>query len=179
MNKLKHYINIILSIITLIMVALIALLVWGLILFAIADWTILNLADSLSVYKLLGGFWLLLVVFSHFFCRVIMYDEKICNFVKEWIKNHPTKWMVIFTLSYINTYWLNWYFIKNRYSKDFVLYNHGGADFLLVMLPILNWIVYYKAIRYGKQYWGLKEDKKILLKLFFKGQLTTYLIKNY
>ncbi len=47
------------------------------------------------------------------------------------------------------------------------------------MFPILNLIVYYKMIKDCRSDKGLKEKNSALLKLFVKGQLVTYLIRNY
>lgn len=179
MDKLRHYFNIILAIITFIMIVLIAMLNWGIVFFAIADWTTLHNLNSLNVYEILASFWLLLAIPSHVFCQIIMYDDKIYTLVVKWINDNSTKWLVIFTLSYINTYLLDWYFIKNKYTHDFTTYNKSQTESFWIIFPVLNLIVYYKLIKFCRKYRGMEESNNLILKLFFKGQLITYIIKKY
>ena len=167
-DKLKHYLCLVLAIVTCLMVALIAILSWGIVLF-----------HSIEVYKISAAFWALLALPSHVFCQIIMYDDKIYAYVMSWIKNHSTKWQVVLSLGYINTYMLDLYFIKNKYTRDFVTYNTDSTESFWIMFPILNLIVYYKMIKDCRSYKGLKEKNSALLKLFVKGQLVTYLIRNY
>lgn len=179
MHKLKHILNSILAIITFIMVVLIAILSWGVILFAIYDIIAPHTLNSILIYKLSAALWILLALPSHIFCQIIMYDEKIYDYVMSWIKNNSTKLPVILTLGYINSYFLDLYFIKNRYTHDFVTYNTSATETAEIILPIVNWIVYYKTIRYCRKYAGLQEDNRTLLKFFLKGQLMTHIIRNY
>lgn len=74
---------------------------------------------------------------------------------------------------------LDLYFIKNKYTRDFVTYNTDSTESFWIMFPILNLIVYYKMIKDCRSDKGLKEKNSALLKLFVKGQLVTYLIRNY
>ena len=178
-EQLKHKFNLILAVITCIMVLLIALLSWSLILFAIYDVSVPHTLDSMTIYKLLGAFWIIFALFSHVFCQVIMYDDKIFTFIISRIKNHSTNWLVILTLGYINTYMLDLYLIKNKYTHDFVMYNNGVTETMWIILPILNLIAYYKMIWWCRKYRDLKEGNLTLLKLYSKGQLMTYLIRNY
>ena len=69
--------------------------------------------------------------------------------------------------------------IKNKYTRDFVTYNTDSTESFWIMFPILNLIVYYKMIKDCRSDKGLKEKNSALLKLFVKGQLVTYLIRNY
>lgn len=178
-DKLKHYLCLVLAIVTCLMVALIAILSWGIVLFAIYDINTSHTFHSIEVYKISAVFWALLALPSHVFCQIIMYDDKIYAYVMSWIKNHSTKWQVVLSLGYINTYMLDLYFIKNKYTRDFVTYNTDSTESFWIMFPILNLIVYYKMIKDCRSYKGLKEKNSALLKLFVKGQLVTYLIRNY
>ena len=178
-DKLKHYLCLVLAIVTCLMVALIAILSWGIVLFAIYDINTSHTFHSIEVYKISAAFWALLALPSHVFCQIIMYDDKIYAYVMSWIKNHSTKWQVVLSLGYINTYMLDLYFIKNKYTRDFVTYNTDSTESFWIMFPILNLIVYYNMIKDCRSDKGLKEKNSALLKLFVKGQLVTYLIRNY
>lgn len=94
-DKLKHYLCLVLAIVTCLMVALIAILSWGIVLFAIYDINTSHTFHSIEVYKISAAFWALLALPSHVFCQIIMYDDKIYAYVMSWIKNHSTKWQVV------------------------------------------------------------------------------------
>ena len=87
-DKLKHYLCLVLAIVTCLMVALIAILSWGIVLFAIYDINTSHTFHSIEVYKISAAFWALLALPSHVFCQIIMYDDKIYAYVMSWIKNH-------------------------------------------------------------------------------------------
>lgn len=179
MNNIKHCFNVIIGIATIIMVVLITILNWGIIFFTIADYMILHISNSKEIYEILGCIWLILAIPSHVFCQIIMYDDRIYTLGLKWINNNSTKWFVMFSLYYIDTYFLDWYFIKKKYSRDFVTYNTSSTESFWIIFPILNLIVYYKMINYCRRHMNLKENNRFLLKLFFNGQLMTYMIKNY
>ena len=66
-DKLKHYLCLVLAIVTCLMVALIAILSWGIVMFAIYDINTSHTFHSIEVYKISAAFWALLALPSHVF----------------------------------------------------------------------------------------------------------------
>ena len=127
-------------------------------------------------YKIYGFIIIFICVtdeFIHFILDIILsrqeYENKFANFERT----HNTYIVAILSLGIYNTFLMDLYYRINRYSKKYLLYcTHGATPY-----PIFNIFTYINIMkRLRKAYPEL--TWKFMWKLYFKGRLISFLIKN-
>lgn len=122
---------------------------------------------------------ILLMYSSHNIFYRVMYYDAIMDKVKDWIKNHSTKWLMFLTLGYASTFLLDYYSIRDIYNKYDLQYHRSNiTQILLVDFPIINILAYLLYIHKAKKEEHLNESYKFLFKLFLKGQMMTYITRS-
>lgn len=106
-----------------------------------------------------------------------MYDNKIYALLIKWIKGHDiTPWFVL-TMGLCNTYLLDLYYTRNKYSKfDLLQYRVNITDSIIVMLPLINIYIYFSIVKSG----ALKQkiSKRDFLHLYVRGRLIQHIIQS-
>lgn len=178
-KKIDHIVDIIICIIVSFMVIILTILNWIIAVFSIVDILYLNLPDAVIAYKAWGIVSFTIIFISHSLFHNILYNTKIRDKIISWIKSRPTNRLVVFTLGYITTYFLDLYYVRNKYDKYNLLYHHMN-DYMSVvaMFPILNILCYIDMIRSLRKHVVMPSNRE-LIKLYLKGQLMTYIIREY
>lgn len=161
------------------MVIILTILNWIIAVFSIVDILYLNLPDAVIAYKAWGIVSFTIIFISHLLFHNILYNTKIRDKIISWIKSRPTNRLVVFTLGYITTYFLDLYYVRNKYDKYNLLFHHWNDHMSVVaMFPILNILCYIDMIRSLRKCVSLPSNRD-LIKLYLKGQLMTYIIREY
>ena len=178
-KKIDHIVDIIICIIVSFMVIILTILNWIIAVFSIVDILYLNLPDAVIAYKAWGIVSFTIIFISHSLFHNILYNTKIRDKIISWIKSRPTNRLVVFTLGYITTYFLDLYYVRNKYDKYNLLFHHWNDHMSVVaMFPILNILCYIDMIRSLRKCVSLPSNRE-LIKLYLKGQLMTYIIREY
>ena len=178
-KKIDHIVDIIICIIVSFMVIILTILNWIIAFFSIVDILYLNLPDAVIAYKAWGIVSFTIIFISHSLFHNILYNTKIRDKIISWIKSRPTNRLVVFTLGYITTYFLDLYYVRNKYDKYNLLFHHWNDHMSVVaMFPILNILCYIDMIRSLRKCVSLPSNRD-LIKLYLKGQLMTYIIREY
>ena len=174
--EIIHEMNKFLLILFVLTASILSVALWGLIII-----TILHSINSFTWYDKalysLGIISIVLMFFSHAFLYQIMYDNKIYALLIKWIKGHDiTPWFVL-TMGLCNTYLLDLYYKRNKYSKfDLLQYRVNITDSIIVMLPLINICIYFSIIKSG----ALKQkiSKRDFLHLYVRGRLIQHIIQS-
>lgn len=128
----------------------------------------------LLAIKILSACAIVLLIFSHVALWQIMYSPNIYNQLISIVWHKRIRLLIFLSLGYFNVYLLNLYFIRFRYTQyELLQYRINVIYSALIMLPVVNIIVYCAALR-GNNPLPLATAAK----LYLKGKLATYLIKN-
>lgn len=151
---------------------------WAVIIFYIANVTYLHYSDTFIVFKHWGMVALGFMFMSHVLFHIAMYT-KIRDRLIALIKSYSMRWITIFALGYINSYFLDIYYIYNKYD-EWDLRHHNTPFFmpLIAMLPVLNALCYIDMIRSLRKHVVMPSNRE-LINLYLKGQLMTYIIREY
>lgn len=133
----------------------------------------IHTAKAILVYKIWASIAISAVILSHALFYQIMYDPTISRRILSWVDQHSTVLVVWLSLGYINTYLVDLFYIKEKYTQyELLQYGINVTSSTLAMFPILNIVIYYSIIK--KMH--LLSGKELII-LYFKGQLITYLIR--
>lgn len=176
MKTINYILHILVFSIVSLMVLLLTILNWGVLVFFIIDILFLDTPETSFVYKIWGGSVFMFIVVSHSLFCILLYNRMYDKIIM-WIKFHSTHRLVFLTLGYINTYFLDLYYLRNKYSRGYLLYQSDLTIFIS-MFPILNILCYIDMIRSLRKCVSLPSNRD-LIKLYLKGQLMTYIIRKY
>ena len=106
-----------------------------------------------------------------------MYDPTISSRIQSWVNQHSTVLSVWLSLGYINTYLVDLFYIKEKYTQyELLQYGINVTSSTIAMFPILNIVIYHSIIKKMRKNAQLLSTKELII-LYFKGQLMTYLIR--
>lgn len=115
-------------------------------------------------------------IVSRFFYQ-IMYDPTISSRILSWVNQHSTVLAVWLSLGYINTYLVDLFYIKEKYTQyELLQYRINVTSSTIAMFPILNIVIYHSIIKKMRKNAQLLSTKGLII-LYLKGQLITYLIR--
>lgn len=115
-------------------------------------------------------------IVSRFFYQ-IMYDPTISSRILSWVNQHSTLLAVWLSLGYINTYLVDLFYIKEKYTQyELLQYRINVTSSTIAMFPILNIVIYHSIIKKMRKKAQLLSTKELII-LYLKGQLMTYLIR--
>lgn len=115
-------------------------------------------------------------IVSRFFYQ-IMYDPTISSRILSWVNQHSTVLSVWLSLGYINTYLVDLFYIKEKYTQyELLQYRINVTSSTIAMFPILNIVIYHSIIKKMRKKMQLLSTKELII-LYLKGQLMTYLIR--
>lgn len=115
-------------------------------------------------------------IVSRFFYQ-IMYDPTISSRILSWVNQHSTVLAVWLSLGYINTYLVDLFYIKEKYTQyELLQYRINVTSSTIAMFPILNIVIYHSIIKKMRKNAQLLSTKELII-LYLKGQLMTYLIR--
>ena len=177
MARFSRTINMAIFWLFLLLVVVLSLANWGIILFSIVDTIIIYSAKAILVYKIWAALAISAVILSHaFFCQ-IMYDPTISSRILSWVNQHSTVLSVWLSLGYINTYLVDLFYIKEKYTQyELLQYRINVTSSTIAMFPILNIVIYHSIIEKMRKNAQLLSTKELII-LYLKGQLMTYLIR--
>lgn len=175
-KKVEYTVGVVIFMLISLIGLFLAILSWGVAVFSIVDILFINAPESFLIYKAWGCVSIVFIILSHPLFYLVMYTN-VYDRIIAWIKSCSTNGLVIFTFGYINTYFLDLYYLRNRFSKSYLL-SHGDILMSLAMFPILNIICYIDMIRSLRKCVTLPSNRE-LIKLYLKGQLMTYVIREY
>lgn len=113
----------------------------------------------------------------HAFFYQIMYDPTISSRILSWVNQHSTVLAVWLSLGYINTYLVDLFYIKEKYTQyELLQYRINVTSSTIAMFPILNIVIYHSIIKKMRKNAQLLSTKGLII-LYLKGQLITYLIR--
>ena len=177
MTRFSHTINMAIFWLFILLVIVLSLANWGIILFSIVDTVMIHTAKAILVYKIWASIAISAVILSHAFFYQIMYDPTISRRILSWVDQHSTVLVVWLSLGYINTYLVDLFYIKEKYTQyELLQYGINVTSSTLAMFPILNIVIYYSIIKKMHKKMHLLSGKELII-LYFKGQLITYLIR--
>ena len=106
-----------------------------------------------------------------------MYDPTISSRILSWVDKHSTVLSVWLSLGYINTYLVDLFYIKEKYTQyELLQYRINVTSSTIAMFPILNIVIYHSIIKKMRKNAQLLSTKELII-LYLKGQLMTYLIR--
>lgn len=162
MARFSHTINMAIFWLFLLLAIVLSLANWGIILFSIVDTVIIHSAKAILVYKIWATLAISAVILSHAFFYQIMYDLTISSRILSWVNQHSTVLAVWLSLGYINTYLVDLFYIKEKYTQyELLQYGINVTSSTIAMFPILNIVIYHSIIK----------------KMRKNAQLMTYLIR--
>ena len=162
MARFSHTINMAIFWLFLLLAIVLSLANWGIILFSIVDTVIIHSAKAILVYKIWATLAISAVILSHAFFYQIMYDLTISSRILSWVNQHSTVLAVWLSLGYINTYLVDLFYIKEKYTQyELLQYGINVTSSTIAMFPILNIVIYHSIIK----------------KMCKNAQLMTYLIR--
>ena len=162
MTRFSHTINMAIFWLFLLLAIVLSLANWGIILFSIVDTVIIHSAKAILVYKIWATLAISAVILSHAFFYQIMYDLTISSRILSWVNQHSTVLAVWLSLGYINTYLVDLFYIKEKYTQyELLQYRINVTSSTIAMFPILNIVIYHSIIK----------------KMRKNAQLMTYLIR--
>lgn len=86
-------------------------------------------------------------IVSRFFYQ-IMYDPTISSRILSWVNQHSTVLAVWLSLGYINTYLVDLFYIKEKYTQyELLQYGINVTSSTIAMFPILNIVIYHSIIK--------------------------------
>ena len=177
MTRFSHTINMVIFGLFLLLAIVLSLANWGIILFSIADIVMIHSAKAILVYKIWAAIAISAVILSHAFFYQIMYDSIISLRIQSWVNQHSTALVVWLSLGYINTYLVDLFYIKEKYTQyELLQYGINVTGSTLAMFPILNIVIYHLIIKKMRKNTHLLSTKELII-LYLKGQLITYLIR--
>lgn len=178
MKILREFFYLILLVLFYILLGSLSICLWSILIFSVLK--IFMVYGMLNIIYLLLILSLVLIMSTNTLCYVLMYNDKYCSQIENWVCNHSTKPLVIITLGYINVILLNIWYIKEKYSKSVLIY-YPITTFLepaVAMIPILNTIVYFEYSNWLKSKDLINIDFKNWALLFIKGEFMTYIIRS-
>lgn len=118
-----------------------------------------------------------LIIWSYVALYIIMYQRTEYVDIISVVWSKRIRLIIWLTFGYYNTYLLSLYFVRFRYSQyELLQYRVNVIHSVLSMIPILNLIVYWRAIHESEVRLSFMQAAT----LYFKGELMSYLIKeNY
>lgn len=177
MARVSHTINMVIFWLFIILVIVLSLANWGIILFSIVNIVIIHTAKAILVYKIWAALSISAVILSHALFYQIMYDPIVSLRILSWFNQHSTVLVVWLSLGYINTYLVDLFYIKEKYTQyELLQYRINVTSSTLAMFPILNIVIYHSIIKKMRKKTHLLSTKELII-LYFKGQLMTYLIR--
>ena len=177
MARFSRTINMAIFWLFLLLVVVLSLANWGIILFSIVDTIIIYSAKAILVYKIWAALAISAVILSHAFFYQIMYDLTISSRILSWVNQHSTVLAVWLSLGYINTYLVDLFYIKEKYTQyELLQYRINVTSSTIAMFPILNIVIYHSIIKKMRKNAQLLSTKGLII-LYLKGQLMTYLIR--
>ena len=177
MERVSHAINRVIFGLFLLLAIVLSLANWGIILFSIVDTVIIHSAKPILVYKIWAALAISAVILSHAFFYQIMYDLTISSRILSWVNQHSTVLAVWLSLGYINTYLVDLFYIKEKYTQyELLQYGINVTSSTIAMFPILNIVIYHSIIKKMRKNAQLLSTKGLII-LYLKGQLMTYLIR--
>lgn len=177
MARFSHTINMAIFWLFLLLAIVLSLANWGIILFSIVDTVIIHSAKAILVYKIWATLAISAVILSHAFFYQIMYDLTISSRILSWVNQHSTVLAVWLSLGYINTYLVDLFYIKEKYTQyELLQYGINVTSSTIAMFPILNIVIYHSIIKKMRKKMQLLSTKELII-LYLKGQLMTYLIR--
>lgn len=177
MARVSHTINMVIFGLFLLLAIVLSLANWGIILFSIADIVMIHSAKAILVYKIWAAIAISAVILSHAFFYQIMYDSIISLRIQSWVNQHSTALVVWLSLGYINTYLVDLFYIKEKYTQyELLQYGINVTSSTIAMFPILNIVIYHSIIKKLRKNAQLLSTKELII-LYLKGQLMTYLIR--
>ena len=139
MARFSHTINMAIFWLFLLLAIVLSLANWGIILFSIVDTVIIHSAKAILVYKIWATLAISAVILSHAFFYQIMYDLTISSRILSWVNQHSTVLAVWLSLGYINTYLVDLFYIKEKYTQyELLQYGINVTSSTIAMFPILN-----------------------------------------
>lgn len=134
-----------------------------------------EMGKSLTLLKTFGAFGIILMLLSNFTLWLTMYSPMIYKRLASVVWSKKLRPLYFLTLSYVNVFLLNLYYIRFRYNQyELTQYRVNVLYSVLVMLPIINIPVYVAAIRSNEQQVSLGYAAK----LYMQGRLASYLIQK-
>ncbi len=177
MARISYTINMVIFWLFILLVIVLSLANWGIILFSIVNIVIIHTAKAILIYKIWAALAISTVILSHALFYQIMYDPTISLRIRSWVKQHSTVLVVWLSLGYINTYLVDLFYIKEKYTQyELLQYRINVTSSTLAMFPILNLVIYHSIITKMRKNTHLLSTKE-LITLYLKGQLITYLIR--
>ena len=77
-----------------------------------------------------------------------MYDPTISSRILSWVNQHSTVLAVWLSLGYINTYLVDLFYIKEKYTQyELLQYRINVTSSTIAMFPILNIVIYHSIIK--------------------------------
>lgn len=118
-----------------------------------------------------------LIIWSYAALYIIMYRRTEYEDIISVVWSKRIRLIIWLTFGYYNTYLLSLYFVRFRYSQyELLQYRVNVIYSVLSMIPILNLIVYWRAIHESE----IRLSFIQAITLYFKGELMSYMIKeNY
>lgn len=148
MARFSHTINMAIFWLFLLLAIVLSLANWGIILFSIVDTVIIHSAKAILVYKIWATLAISAVILSHAFFYQIMYDLTISSRILSWVNQHSTVLAVWLSLGYINTYLVDLFYIKEKYTQyELLQYGINVTSSTIAMFPILNIVIYHSIIK--------------------------------
>lgn len=114
-----------------------------------------------------------LIIWSYATLYIIMYRRTEYEDIISVVWSKRIRLIIWLTFGYYNTYLLSLYFVRFRYSQyELLQYRVNMIYSVLSMIPILNIIVYGKAIRESRHRFSFRQAAT----LYIKGELISFLI---